>query len=99
MSEAQVEALTQPLIDSSIAWARAAVPNYEDLPKVTQAALADMAYNLGEHGLSNFKNAITALQREAYIEAAAAFRASAWYIQTGTRAKVDCSLIESGAAV
>jgi len=58
-----------------------------NLSEIRQAAIIDMAYNLGVAGLSEFKRMLSALQDADYERAADEARRSQWAEQVGIRAE------------
>ena len=77
------------LLSYDIAEAREAlddlVPNWRGLDPVRRKVLEDMAFNMGQTTLGQFKNTLAAVSRRDYAAAAAGMRASAWYRQVGTK--------------
>lgn len=67
-------------LDSREPWWRKLSPN-------RQAVLVDMAYNLGEAHLEEFKNTLSFMQQGQYAKAADGMLASLWAKQVGNRAK------------
>jgi len=63
------------------------ISNFATLPAEKQEVLVNMAYNLGGPRLAGFKNMIAAVERNDFTQAAAEMKNSAWYNQTGNRAK------------
>lgn len=61
-----------------------------------QAALIDMAYNLGVAGLLNFKNMISAFESQDYERAANEAKDSRWYNQVGNRGRRIVEIIRTG---
>jgi lysozyme len=76
-----------------------ALPWFETLDSVRQAALADMAFNLGLAGLLGFHQTLSSIQTGDYKAAAAQMLASKWAGQVGDRAKRLASRIETGKVV
>lgn len=66
-------------------------------PDDVQRALANMAYQMGAGGVSNFKNMLAALQAGDREKAAAEALDSRWAIQTPNRAKRVTDLIRGDA--
>ena len=60
-------------------------PSYYTLPSDVQAAVLDMAYQLGVHGLMEFHQMLSALIREDYATAIKEAEDSAWARETPTR--------------
>jgi lysozyme len=69
-------------------WASLAAPR--------QAALVDMAFQLGEAGLRKFERLIAAIQLGQWDTAAAEALSSDWATETSERAKCDAQMILSG---
>lgn len=67
-------------LDSSIPW-------WRSLSSVRQAALLDMAYNLGVQGLLGFSRMLTALEAGDYARAGQEAMNSRWARQVGYRAE------------
>lgn len=69
---------------------------WTSLSEPRQAAITDMAFQLGRNGLAKFRHMIGYLQQNDYEAASAAALASEWANQTPVRAKRVASLIQSG---
>jgi lysozyme len=65
--------------------AKAAVPNFDELPTGVQHILTEMSFQLGDAGLRGFKNMIAALAQKDYETAALEMRDSKWRTQTPDR--------------
>jgi len=63
------------------------LPNFADQPAEVQRVLVNMSYNMGLPTLNEFKKFKTALSDRNYGEAAKQMKDSAWYSQTGQRAR------------
>src|SRR5205807_1406002 len=61
MNNAAIDALTAADIDLFTAQLKAVLPNWETYPEPAQAALFDMAYNLGIGGLKKFPHMLAAV--------------------------------------
>lgn len=61
-----------------------------------QIVLADMGFNLGAHGVLEFRHMITALLADKWGAAAEAMMDSAWAKQVGERADEDRAIILTG---
>jgi len=61
-----------------------------------QAALIDMAFQLGGSGLAHFKKAIAHVRASEWIPAAEDFLDSLWAHQTANRAAENCQLLKEG---
>jgi lysozyme len=55
------------------------------LTDIRKRACADLVYNMGEGGLSKFKNFLAAMKANDYNAAGMALKDSAWYKQVGQR--------------
>jgi len=56
---------------------------YKQLDKVRSDAIVELCFNLGLHGLLEFKDMINALQIKQYISAGTFLKNSNWYSQVG----------------
>lgn len=73
------------------------MPWVELLDEVRQAALANLAFNLGVEGLSKFVNTLEALRRGDYEAAAQGLTNSLWYRQVqGSRSGRVIRMIRTG---
>src|SRR5271157_1710327 len=72
-------------------------PWFARLDGTRQAALIDMAYNLGFGGFGKFQNMLDALMKGDYDAAADAMLDSEWARQVPNRANEDADLIRKGA--
>ena len=63
------------------------LPWLERLDDLRQRVIAQMAFNLGFHGLLGFHGMLTSLEREEYFSAAQQMLQSKWANQVGDRAK------------
>ena len=64
----------------------AAIPWVEHLDEVRYCVLVGMAFNLGVHGLLEFRNMLEAIQHSDWEHACDAMRDSKWAEQVGARA-------------
>ena len=60
--------------------------NWEELPKDLQHILINMAFQLGQRGLSRFKKMNSAIERKEWVEAGVEMMDSRWAGQTPNRA-------------
>jgi lysozyme len=65
-----------------------------DAPRL--AVLENMAYNMGIHGLLEFKNTLSLVENGHYAAASAAMLASLWAKQVGVRAQRLARQMETG---
>jgi len=61
--------------------------NFDSLPDWVQNILTDMTFNMGQKGLSQFKQSVPLIIEGKYKEAAASLANSKWASQTGRRSK------------
>lgn len=73
-----------------------AIPWYDKLDDPRKIVLIDMAFELGAHGLLEFKGMLAALEHGQYAEAADAMLASLWAKQVPTRAEKLALIMRSG---
>lgn len=69
---------------------------FAELDDVRQFVLLDMMFNLGYSRLSRFKNMIAAIDRLDYNVATLEMMDSAWYRQTGSRARILAEMMRTG---
>ena len=74
----------------------ARIPCWENLNEVRQAALMDMAYNMGVMGLMGFKNTLMSICQRAWGDAATRLLDSTYARETKTRAVRIAEMIRSG---
>jgi lysozyme len=72
------------------------LPWWKDLDETRQRVLANMAFNLGIHGLLGFKNTLALIQAGKYLEAAQAMLSSKWAKQVGPRAERLALMMRDG---
>ena len=70
--------------------------DFSSIPETRQAALLDMALNLGQPRLSKFRNMREAVDLRDWRTAAAEAKDSAWYRQVGRRGEKIVSILETG---
>ena len=87
--------LFEDLENIGVNGARNVVGNFDQLPYLARIVLADMAYNLGQTGLSNFTNMINAFEEDEpdYHTAANEMINSQWFRQVGRRGNHHVSTI------
>ncbi len=69
---------------------------YVGQDEIRQAALVDMAFNLGVHGLLGFPHFLAAIQAKDYPTAASHLKGSLWHQQVGPRADRIMAQITTG---
>lgn len=72
------------------------LPFFKDLTDGRQNALINMGFNLGVHGLMQFKNTLLLISQKKYEEASNAVLLSKWAGQVGTRALRISKQIKDG---
>jgi len=87
LDDIQIQALFNSDVNTAMGVASRFVNNWDQLPLPMKAVLADMSFNLGEKGLSKFKNFKAALEAGDYRRAAYEMKDSDWYNQVGDRSK------------
>ena len=91
--------IAQELLDlvlSPIISQLSSYPWFTQLNEARQAAIVDMAYNMGISNLLQFHHMLQALQEGNYQEAASQMLNSLWAKQVGIRAQEDAELIRTG---
>lgn len=76
--------------------ARALVPNFDELDDVRKAVLCNMAFNLGQEGLSEFKHMLAAIQAGDWTAAASEMLTSKWAQQVKKRAQRLSAQMKTG---
>jgi lysozyme len=61
--------------------------NWDELPQEMQHVLVNMAFQMGQRGLSNFKNMKAAIEEQDFAKAAVEMMDSRWASQTPERAE------------
>ena len=84
-------------MDRAVDAARGNVENFDDLSDNRQAAITDMAFNLGSAGLGKFENMIDAVESGDFEKAADEMSDSKWAGQVGDRADQDMALMQDSA--
>lgn len=85
--------------DAKLADLARAMPWLSSMPENVQRAVANMAFELGVHGLQEFTTFLGLLQAGQYVAAATDLRGTPWYTEAGVRAARVCALIEGGTQV
>jgi lysozyme len=75
---------------------RRRLPSFRTYSGARQAALINVAFNMGVTGLLNFKNMLNALEREDYDDAAAELLNSHYAVQVGNRSHELAEQLKSG---
>lgn len=69
---------------------------FNQLDEVRQAALIDLAFNLGWQGLGRFRRFLSAMSRRDYAVAGAELVDSKWYSQVGNRGPRIVKMVQLG---
>jgi lysozyme len=96
LSQSQVAALLASDARTAIQAARSLFPDFDTYDAARELILADLAFNLGEAKLANFKRFISAVKAGDWDAAAAALRKSKWFSEVGKRATRDIEAIRTG---
>lgn len=72
------------------------ISRFDELDEVRQAVLLDMAYNMGIHGLMEFRNFLTAVYFKRWKRAGEEMMDSRWATQVGKRAERLRQMMETG---
>jgi lysozyme len=96
LSESQIAALLAADARTAIEVARSLFPGFDNYEPARQLVLADLAFNLGEAKLANFKVFISAVNAGDWDGAAAALRRSRWFAEVGKRAIRNVNAIRTG---
>jgi len=91
----QIETLLISDLKSSKKAADRIVGSLAQHPAGVQGVLVEMVFNLGENGLSKFKNFLAAVKAKKYKVAAKEMLNSDWSKQVGTRAKTLSTIVAS----
>jgi GH24 family phage-related lysozyme (muramidase) len=92
LTDEQIDTLFDADVQTAIDGARDNVSNFDELSADRQAVVTDMAFNLGDK-LSQFENAIDAIEKGDWQTAAEEMLDSAWADQVGARATDDANLM------
>lgn len=99
ISLAQAEQLLNEDCAKAVAGCRQAFGWFNDLCDKRQNVLASMAFNMGIHGVLEFKKMLAAIETRDWVRAANEMRASKWSGQVGRRAARLADMLESGDTV
>lgn len=86
-SDDEIDLMLDNDINLAIHIASGLIPTYDKLDDVRQEVVVNMAFNLGLPRLTLFKRFLSALDRGDFKQASEEMQDSAWYKQTGDRAK------------
>ena len=95
ITEAEGELLLRERLKKAEAGIAKAWKPFKSQTLKIRSALADMSYQLGVHGVLEFKDMLSALAVKDYRKAAEAAENSKWFTETPARAKRVISIIRS----
>ena len=96
ISEDEADYLLRSDISRTVADLNRLLPWWSTLDDVRQRVLANMAFNMGAVGLSEFHQTLTAIQAGAYEAAASGMLHSLWARQVGPRALRLAEMMRTG---
>ena len=96
ITQDQAEKLLEPQIIVVNNWLSNTFSWWNNLTNNRKLCLIDIVFNIGENGFLQFHDTIAALANANYAEAAVQLKNSAWYKQTGQRARNDVLLMING---
>jgi lysozyme len=95
LTDKQIETLLLSDLKSSKEEANRIVGDLSQHPPSVQGVLIEMVFNLGSHGLSNFKKFLTAVKSKDYKVASKEMLNSSWSKQVGNRAQTLSKIVSS----
>lgn len=95
-TQAQAEAWLEEDLQKSVDIAKRVVRNYNDLNAVRKGVLINMAFNLGETRLRQFKRTLATIESGQFATAAVQMLESLWARQVGQRATELAARMSSG---
>ena len=98
-TQAQADAQLQADIDHTVALLAAVFTWWQSLDSVRQDAVANMAFNLGVHGVQGFRNFCADMAAKNYDRASADMLLSKWATQVGDRAQRLAQMIKRGSRI
>lgn len=93
LTDEQIDYCLTGSINSAIATARVLVPTFNYLPDDPALVLTDLAFNMGEHRLSEFVHMLQYVRMSKFVMAASELRNSEWFGQVGHRAVADVAVL------
>jgi len=96
ISQSEADMMFENDLKGIVAACETNVPGFADLDETRKLVLADMAYNLGLHGLLEFKKMLAAVKAKNWPQAAAEMRNSKWAKQIPHRAGPLAEIMEKG---
>ncbi len=96
LSDAEINYLLGNDVAKATGGVRMKLPWVDELDDARMGVLVNMTFNMGVDGLLKFVGMLGKLQRKLYDESAAEMVDSAWYHQTGDRAKRLVKQMQTG---
>lgn len=96
ISNRAIDVIFEDDLNDHMAELFAAFPWAIDLDEARQAALIDLAFNLGIPKLRQFKNTLAAFKAGVYEAAALGLEQSLWFAQVGQRGPRIVAMVRSG---
>lgn len=96
ITQAEAEIMEDNDIDTHTSSLRTALPWVMSLDEVRKAVLINICFNIGIHGLLEFKKTLTLIQESKFGDAAEELINSKWADQVGSRATRLAMQLESG---
>jgi lysozyme len=96
LSSSEIDVLLTNDINQVIAQLNKAFPWWTDMTDSRQRVLANMTFNMGIDGVSQFKNTLTFMRLGQYDKAAEGMLQSLWARQVGARAKHLAEMMRAG---
>jgi lysozyme len=94
LTDNQIDTLyKEDLNKAKISAKKLVLKTWDELPKGVQGVLTEMAFNLGEGGLSEFKNTLGYIEEKRFKLASQSMLKSKWARQIGDRAKTLANII------
>jgi lysozyme len=95
-TDAQIDAAFDRDVATKTAEVTAALPWFAQINEARQAVLLQMAFQMGTHGLLQFKQTLAAVRDQRWSDAAGGMLASVWAKQTKGRANRLARQMETG---
>lgn len=94
-SEKEIQAFFNKDCNAALIIARRQFNNFDSLPDDIKEIIVSLAFNLGEGGISKFKNFKAAITNKDYGRAANELKSSMWYKQVGLRGKKYVAILNN----
>lgn len=86
-TDAEIDKLFKQDLEDAIVIAKRVFPNFDSLPKDVKIKIVSLCFNLGQGGISKFKDFRSAILKNDWKTAAAELKDSRWFKQVGRRAR------------